>query len=417
MGTTSKKFNGLKIEGTYDFSTFCVSLADYSEFEISELNNIQKYVDANDIESIKYYGKLHSLLNHEYQHFLDATATTWGVSFLVKLINAYELKDEHVHSHPEFKYFIVKDFINEQVMIEYPYYYFINSDEIHDGLPWELVPTLGLAFDYRGNPSKYPIMFASFLNKDKDRFVRTPISLITLLECSAVIQELKTQYEYSKYIKDKAEKADFYAQVEKTYKSLVYDRNMTEYSACFHLVANKLRSKDLAQITTICEVLIELCLNFTKENFQKIANIANKFPPGDFSEKLKIGLKNQNRGMLFFSLNHFFVNTVQMDKKGFIRELDKYFKDYNLSYSQVMRAAELEIDHQLKSIKEGNFPEFDLIAKSAKHNFTKIYRENYFHNKLSNFEKLHFPQIKCDYDNTSGVLFPNDNIEIQLLIH
>lgn len=99
-----------------------------------------------------------------------------------------------------------------------------------------------------------------------------------------------------------------------------------------------------------------------------------------------------------------------MDKKGFIRELDKYFKDYNLSYSQVMRAAELEIDHQLKSIKEGNFPEFDLIAKSAKHNFTKIYRENYFHNKLSNFEKLHFPQIKCDYDNTSGVLFPNDNI-------
>lgn len=408
--TTSKKFNGLKIEGTYDFSTFCVALADYSEFEIAELNNVQKYIDAQDIESIKYYGKLHALLNHEYQHFLDATATTWGVGFLTKLSNAYELQDEHHLNNPEFKYFIVKDFINEQVLIEYPYYYSLNSDDIDDNLPWELRPTIGSAFDYKGNPSPYPIMFASFFNKSKQRFVRTPISLITLLECSAVIQEIRTQYEYSKYIKDAKGKLEFFQQIDKTYKSLVYDRNLTEYSSCFHLVANNIRSKDLVEIITICEVLVEICLNFNNDHFHKISNIAKNFTTKEFEDKLRVGLKNQNRGILFFALNHCFVDKKHMNKKAFIRELDVHLRKYDLSYSKVMREAEVEINRKLSSIEKINIPEFGLIAESVKHNFKKIYRESHHYPKLNIFDQLYFPKVQCNYDKTSGVLHPNNNI-------
>lgn len=408
MNTTSKKFNGLKVEGTYDFSTFCVSLSDYSSYEIDEIKNIKEYVDTQDIELIKYYGKLHALINHEYQHFLDSVCTNWGVDFFTKLSVAYSLKDEHPYNSPEQKYFLVKSFVNEQILIEYPYYYSLNLDDVSDNLPWELRPTIGSAFDYKGNPSSYPIMFASFFNKDKERFVRTPVSLITILECSSVIQEIRTLYNYSQYIKNQSEKIKFYDEINNTYKSLIYDRNLTEYSSCFHLVANKLRSSDLTYILTICEVLVELCLNFNEQHFNKIANVCD--PKVDFEEKIKIGLKNKNRGILFFMLNHYFVNKVYKDKKTFIRDLDKDLAKYQLSYSMIMKDAEKDINENLKKISSLEFSEFKKISQSSRKNFKTIYRENYYSHKLDLSNKLEFPLIQCQLDKSVGSIQNNKNI-------
>ncbi|OAL78203.1 hypothetical protein [Acinetobacter sp. SFA] len=396
---------------TYDFTTLCIDFFELNSNIVERIKNKKSIVLSQNIIELAEIYESHRLINHEYQHFLDATSTLWGVKFLKQMHEAYEVRNIPQNLNPEFtEYFKAKLFYKNFLSIKYPKYYSLQHPEVVIDKNWQLRPTIGKAFDHQGKPSDFTILFARYFNSKNETFARTPVSLVTLLECSAVIQEIYTTLDYIKLIKDPQVRKIHNDKLDKYFADTLYNRELTEYSSCFHLVANKIRCPFGVKILNICEVLIEISLNCTDEHFDKLTHLKFDTKSTEFNENIIKGLKSRNRGVLFFLLNYIAINKVYNSKKEVIRDLDKILNSIGLSYSKIMRDAEDEIRGLLASIKHKADNNFIKISESALYNFIKLYRANYFENKYNIFHKLEFPKALFYEDGEYAIFYENNNI-------
>lgn len=396
---------------TYDFTTFCIDFYELDSNILDDILNFESVVKSQNIYKITQIYEAHRLINHECQHFLDATSTLWGVTLLKKMKDGYLSKDIPAEKNPEYNnYFKAQIFYKEFLSVKYPPYYSLLHPEVEENGKWSLVPTIGNAFGKEGKPSDFTILFARYFNEKNESFARTPVSLITLLECSAVIQEMHTSLKYINVIKDRSVRNIHFNKIKSYFFKTLFNRELTEYSSCFHIVANKIRCHDGFLILPICEVLIELSLNCSDSCFERLKKLSFDTKSKEFNSNIIKGLECRNRGVLFFLLNFISVDKVYRTKKDFIRRIDIFLKTVGLSYSEIMKQAESEISILLAQISSDNHPIFTKIAESSSFNFKKLYREKYYEEKYSVFDDLHFPKALFYADDSYKQLNINNAI-------
>jgi len=92
--------------------------------------------------------------------------------------------------------------------------------------------------------------------------------MVSLLECSATIDEyINSMGLISSLSKNEGNYNFLIARFEKINSDYVYNINLTEYSTCFHLIANHFRITHLQKLFDIARILIDICLNFTERHF------------------------------------------------------------------------------------------------------------------------------------------------------
>lgn len=376
------------------------SFEDYSVFlnvdDKSFMQHINKEAELSKFEeSVKIY----SAAIHEYRHYFDMTHTTYGVSHFYNLDQALRQKYKQ-NKGDEFNFHKIKQFTNELKKIRYPSYYNHIWQE-DNSKQWELRPTIGKVFDSYGYVSDRPILFARYFNSQGEALSRHPFSMVSLLECSATIEEyINSEGLIRLFSKDKASYNFIVTRFNKINLDYIYNINLTEYSTCFHLIANYFRIESLEKLFSIARVLIDICLNFTERHFELVneSNIVDQlYQPStlfnseelqdyiDFNTCLKNGLNFSERPILFYVLLHLMQKKEYQNEEELILELDRILGFCSLSCKGIMNDSEAFIKDKAGLVLNSPINYFSKIAQTIIHNLDEI---SEFRSKFDSFFKL-----------------------------
>lgn len=310
LSSSSSKYS---TDASYDLYSTIVSLDSVSDEDINWLEIYAKeksgtVVSSLDVDDIKKSIKIMSLAVHEYTHYLDCTATVWGFNYMSLMMDAYLSNTGLYPSATESGYHKAMDFHRYVRFIRLPEYYTLVKRSVCTPQSWSYQPSLGSRYDPNGFVSDHPILFMRFFNSDKELLVRSPISTLSVLECSAMANEVV----FKTRSIDSLEGTLSYHVEKSSYKdeldTYLYNSDITEYSVCAHLVSSTLGIKDTYQVFLSCSILCRFILNSTKEVFDKIhdsLNFNDIFDDGtdaEFVEKIKKGISLGEVGILFYVL-------------------------------------------------------------------------------------------------------------------
>ena len=320
----TQRFNVLKrsdVAGSYHFGTATVSPDSLESRDLHETIPIRSVLAARGKLSGPQYealAKILPLAAHEYTHFIDSTSTVWGMKFLSRMNAAYSCGDQYQHDEAEF--WNAKSFYDFLKSIALPEYYTVKQ-RAQSTLPWSTTITAGQLFDKNGRITDRTILFQRFRNSKGEELVRSPISGVSILEASAMAQEVTFRMSLL------AGAVDEYALIERASTSrdlaaYLYNPDLTEYSVCVHLVANVLRTPDIGSAFVVCSILTRVCLNLTDEVFDALAadedlmHRVNLPDQHDFSRRLLDGLRLRDMGTVFFLLTRCLPNYPELTQGG-----------------------------------------------------------------------------------------------------
>jgi len=289
--------------GYFDFYS---SIVTFDSLEIADVQRIArlKFSDALMEQDYTALARVMPLAAHEYTHFIDATSTLWGLNHQLLMNRAYLSDQQRQQDTSNFHH--AKTFRDHIQRIRMPDYYTIVTPN-ESGLPWEARPTAGKLFDSRGRSSSQTIMFARFTNSADELFARSPISAVSILEASAMAQQLLLHSVLVSGLGGDfglVEKRDF---GRRTVQQL-YNKELTEYSVCAHLVANRLACPDALEGFAVCSVLTRLVLNLPGSAYDYLSRLSDLGrrlridDQPDFVESLRDGLRHRDMGTAFFVL-------------------------------------------------------------------------------------------------------------------
>lgn len=365
------------IAGSFDFIT-------YNIFIFEDDNSfIKKIKDIDDPLSFEESVFKYSVLLHEYRHYYDMTHTVYGFDYLYTLNEALS-QNFNMNSGDEFNYYKVKKFSNDLKKIRYPKYYNLLFKE-DNSKKWQLIPTIGKVFDSQGFVSNRPILFARYYDEDNNILCRHPFSMVSLLECSATLDEYLTSISViMELLSDKPANKDLLIKkFEEKSLNYIYDINLTEYSTCFHMIANHFRITELQDLFHISRILLDICFNFTDSHFEALErhNLVDGLfslnPLWDESQQrdyidfitgLKRGIEHKERPILFYVLLHLINNKINTDSRTIILELNKILGNCHLSVSKIFEDARTLIHDQANIVKNSKIEYFSLIANSVNSN-------------------------------------------------
>lgn len=199
----TKKWNQFaKVDtlGAFDFYTSLISLDALSATDISSIRSafphqgdIVAAFEANKFSPEHYalLSKVLPLAAHEYTHFVDSTSTLWGLHHLRKMNEAY-LADDRLGGK-EADFYKAKNFYDHVRGIRLPDYYTVINPNAENSRPWRSEITIGTIFSKLGELSDRPVLFSRFSNCHDEPLVRSPISTVSILEASAMAQEMILQ--------------------------------------------------------------------------------------------------------------------------------------------------------------------------------------------------------------------------------
>ncbi|PKH30521.1 hypothetical protein [Acinetobacter radioresistens] len=360
---------------------------DYSVFlnvdDKSFLQHLHKEAELGDFEeSLKYY----SAAIHEYRHYFDMTHTTYGINYFYSLDQALRQRYKK-NKGDELNFHKIKSFTNELKKIRYPSYYNHLWQE-DNSKQWELRPTIGKVFDSYGYVSDRPVLFARYFNSQGEALSRHPFSMVSLLECSATIDEyINSMGLISSLSKNEGNYNFLIARFEKINLDYVYNINLTEYSTCFHLIANHFRITHLQKLFDIARILIDICLNFTERHFDLLnqSNIVDQlYKPSSlfsteeledyiyFNSSLKNGLKFLERPILFYVLLHLMEKKEYHNKQEVISELNRILSLCGLTCRDVMMDSKALIKDKARLVSSSQINYFSKIAQTIAPNLDRI---------------------------------------------
>ena len=93
-------------------------------------------------------------------------------------------------------------------------------------------------------------------------------SILTKTQFTTIDEYINSMGLISSLSKDEASYNFLIARFDKINMDYIYNINLTEYSTCFHLTANRFRITHLQKLFDISRVLIDICLNFTERHFE-----------------------------------------------------------------------------------------------------------------------------------------------------
>jgi len=392
----------IDILGSFDFTTCLISLDSVESDDMKILSN--KELQSTEINF--KYRKILPLAIHEYTHFIDSTSTVWGINHLAMMNDAYLSNDKI--NRDETLFYKAKKFHNHLTKIKYPKYYTtISNLEKQD--KWGAYPTIGILFDSNGAVTDESIMFLRFSSLNREEIARSPISAVSILEASAMAQEVLIEINLLNQLSkdDLAIEQKFYLD---KIMSVIYNKELTEYSACVHMLANQQQCKDIIQAFFLVSIITRIVLNCTEEVFNKIIDndkLTNTF---DFPEtepfftRLKDGLKHKNIGVLYYIIVFGLPDNSYLNEKFAISGLEKSLNNLGIDIDFIKQSAINHIEETSTKLMESNLSSIVQIAESAKNNFDTID----IILPILEFDKLNLPKVILG-DSTEVLIFNNQD--------
>ena len=209
------------------------------------------------------------LIVHELTHFIDATSTYWGLRHLRLLDLAYRA---HVSQNEENFHHLKAAYDHVRTLRLPAYYTLVEQTDQEVVRPWAYQVSIGLRFTASGQvEGAVPIAFCRFLTPGGRLLARSPLSPVSLLETSAMAQELQQRYALLMAIDGPEGLVEQHRQQQSTLNYL-YNHRITEYSACAHLIANYQQCVDVLAAFRLAGMLSRLVLNCAPASFAAIAD-------------------------------------------------------------------------------------------------------------------------------------------------
>ncbi|MDM5181758.1 hypothetical protein PO883_31755 [Massilia sp. DJPM01] len=384
-------FSKIDILGEFEFYTLAISL---DSLNITEVDGVDfSILNQPSSLSMSEYSRLKKVLTlatHEFTHYLDGTASLWGMEHLTRIDEAAKSRDGDENSY--FKLKSLYDYIRR---LRLPTYYSTVEKDVQHDQPWKMHLTGGREFRSDGTLSDRPILFGRFLNAQSENIARSPISILSLLETSAMAQELEVKLKLASRLDDDSRIVEL-AQIKRDSIQFIYNKNLTEYSVCAHLVANSIDCPDLIVALRMSAIIARFVLNSTSTTFDTArqhlsvwSKIVNK--GGDHAELalLRHALKHRNHGALFYIIALMLPrnsgDTPQALFSGFSNSLNLL----GIAYMDTLAKSEIKMRELAKQLAKSELQSLKVIAVASALNFTLLKGM-----PLSrNFERLSLPPV------------------------
>lgn len=388
--------NEVDVLGPYDFYTSIISLDSLKEHHAAEASRIIKsmpnffeFKNSRKISGDEYVAlaKVLPLVYHEYTHFIDANSTCWGLDYLKKMSSAYSSR-----SGKENVFCKAKEFFDYSRCIRLPKYYTVIDKRNGNLRPWRSDVTIGHLFSSSGVPTKNSIIFSRFSNRQGDLLVRSPISTVSLLEASAMAQEIYIQNLLLKCCDSDFQVVERKLIEEKTVQYL-YNPNLTEYSVCAHIVANKMGTPDVSEAFRACTILTRFVLNFPEWAFDQIAKfcpvsdvlgVAKGHP---FCKSVKTGLEHRNYGIAYYLLCSALPSNFASVNSSIKPAISRSLRVLRIDMEELMEMSSMAIERAAKELVQSEISTIANLAEAGMKNYRII---DPFSCEI-NFSKLHLP--------------------------
>ena len=319
--------------------------------------------------------KVLPLAIHEYTHFVDSTSTLWGLTHLMMMNRGYSSNPVFGGKEQDFQY--AKAFYDHCRRIRLPKYYTTVNIGSDDSRPWKSSISAGYLFDSKGRSTVNPILFSRFENQGGIGIVRSPVSTVSLLEASAMAQEVFCHLSLILATED-----DFKLVEQKCYsKSTVdylYKKEITEYSVCAHVLANKQGIADVFEAFRLCAAIIRIVLNFSPEAFRRIARrcpIQELLQTNNiegFTGRMREGLKSGDIGTLFYLICLALPTRTYATADDVMNGVSEALRQLGIEYSTFIKLRDKRADELLAELELSNFQSIRQLSKAGYQNMKLI---------------------------------------------
>ena len=309
------QLSAVDVHGWFDFATATVYLKTVTAVDLLTVQKLfaglehaldEAHTGAKlTPEQFAALAKILPLAAHEYTHFVDGTSTLWGLRHLQLMNDAYV--NSSGRGAREDRYRAAKVFHDHLRSIRLPSYYTVVNPRGAVERPWRSEISIGRTFNGSGDVSARPVLFSRFLNAHGDLIVRSPISTVSILEASAMATELRVHAALLYRAED-----DFRIVEQATFgrrqMDFLYDRDLTEYSVCVHVLANELGCQDAFEAFRVAAQLTRLVLNFPMAAFKRlhevcpVAKVLRLPDQHEFSGAIRDGLRLGDFGTVYYLL-------------------------------------------------------------------------------------------------------------------
>ncbi|WP_303851158.1 hypothetical protein [Seleniivibrio woodruffii] len=371
-------FPNTKALAYYNFYSQTIMLNSIEQKDVILLNNA-----ANNYNKFEAEKNIYTLYYHEASHWLDHTSTYWGVRLLGEIYSMSEnllriqkglLKEKEFHD--------IKKFINKIELIHFPKYYStVQQKSIKDNV-WGMKETVGRLYDVHGQISEHPIFFINF-NNTAGNIARQPFSLASILEMSAVAQEISFTELKLKSLLTPDEQLIEAKLYKKEIEKILLSPELTTYSVSAHYTANYFNLTDAFETYKICAVLGRFVLNFPNDFFDKlnVTDVAQVY-----REHYKKAFTYKDRGALFNFLVRVIASKAEkrVTYKDIVDLVSDYFQQSNISLTEMYDVVLHEIktvyssptmkyyNGHIENISINNFEILGLFGSAEYHSFDVI---------------------------------------------
>jgi hypothetical protein len=399
------------ILGSFDFFSTIVSLdsLDSSSFDNLEpareqLKELLSSKGSLDLDTCKRLRGIQPLAQHEYTHFVDSTSTLWGMKYLNLMAKAYE-SDDRRFGGKEGGFFQAKQFSDLLRFIKLPSYFTHKSKLTDISPPWTFRESIGNRFDNSGQVSSFPVLFTLFGNNKNELVVRSPVSTLSILECSAMSQEVECNIGLIMGLEEGIRNVEL-GLYTRELLNYIYNRDLTEYSVCAHLLANSQTNPDIALTYKSCGIICRYVLNTPSviyKNLSEHVDLSKVFGAGteEWVSKIKKGLELNEPGFLFYLICKLLPNNSLESNTAMITGLKTAFEFLDIDVNYLKSEAKTEFEALLEEVNQSQVDNIIKISNSGHSNFEKI---NWDTPSLP-FDLLDFPPALLG-DSTSIQIFP-----------
>ena len=393
--TSYAKVLQLDVLGSFDFYNFGITLDSIESTEFERLGHVLGEVHRNPTLTLDQFYALDRvipLVAHELTHFLDATSTCWGMRHLEVMNNAfraYQLKQEQ-----EFHY--LKAASDHVRTLRLPKYYtLVNETEEQVVRPWTYQITIGRRFTANGSiEGALPIVFCRFATITGKYLARSPMSAVSLLETSAMSQELAQRYALLAVVQGSEALVEQHCQSRKALEHL-YNHRITEYSACAHLIANRQQCKDIMRAYRLGGLLSRLVLNVSTRSFAEVADsyrlaaIFEVAPAHEYIQRVQQGLLQCDAGMLYHVICAAMPGNSFGTEDAAIEGIEAALARLGTSLDRVKQSAQEEITAIAAKVALSPSSVLRKLAGAGERNFERLSQMG----EMLRFHELHLPQV------------------------
>lgn len=355
-----KKFPDTQTLGYYHPMGNYIYLAEYKNEEDFDQSLKNPSIDKNR----------YSVFIHEQQHYYDQVSTLWGIKKLYKIYEAYD-------SVIKFKEYLFYKFRELELNFKRDYfldYYTETYNEITGDFnnKWQFQISSGVRFSSDGKvDANSPIPFIVFHSSDGEKISRVPISVVSLLETTATFCEFSFLMDEAKKL-ESPYKENQIKKISENLESILYNPELTLYSAAVHIVSVNLQIFDPIEGYKASALFAKIALNIPSIQFKNI-KIHKEF---DVSEEWKSRavkmIENMERGFTFYLL-----------VKNYVLEFGKDIA--NLTIENILSASNLPNEKDILKLVSEEIQALDLKILMEQNNLNrevidKVFWGNNFRN-------------------------------------